>query len=99
MYLSRIIRRQIAAFATRLHGVRHTVAWLSPHGCVRSPHGCRMWIIYIVYNFAVEGRRQVLSAAVPTILKKSKKAINHALSLFFFVTLQLTSRRYVVPAV
>ena len=57
------------AFATRLHGVRHTVAW-------RSPHGCRMWIINIVYNFAVEGSRQVQSAAVPTILKKSKKAIN-----------------------
>ena len=53
--LSRIIRRQIAAFATRLHGVRHTVAWRSPHGCMafatrlhgvrhtvawHSPHGC-----------------------------------------------------------
>ena len=92
MYLSRIIRRQIAAFATRLHGIRHTVAW-------HSPYGCRMWMIYIVYNFAVEGSRQVQSAAVPTILKKSKKAINHALSLFFFVTLQLTSRRHGVPAV
>ncbi|MFW5566299.1 MAG: hypothetical protein ACOCN7_05915, partial [Prevotella sp.] len=80
------------AFATRLHGVRQTVAW-------HSPHGCRMRIIYIVYNFAVEGSRQVQSAAVPTILKKSKKAINHALSLFFFVTLQLTSRRHGVPAV
>ena len=43
------------AFATRLHGVRHTVAWRSPHGCMafatrlrgirhtvawHSPHGC-----------------------------------------------------------
>ena len=91
MYLSRIIRRQIVAFATRLRGIRHTVAWHS--------HGCRMRIIYTVDNFTVEGSRQVLSAAVPTILKKSKKAINHALSLFFFVTLQLTSRRHGVPAV
>ena len=30
------------AFATRLHGIRHTVAWRSPHGCMafatRLPH-------------------------------------------------------------